>query len=205
MKWVSGSLLISRITAMMPVHFSVPPIIQPRSPSPDSLPVWGVPQGPSYTSLTCGLFCQAGLLGCEAVLSSMALMQANNIPGQKRMSSQLGQGHRASSEGHHTQHGHSHHGHQSHHGQPHHSHMGHASTGTCPPLVRSFGEDYWGESIDFWSQNDAKRVNTRIFECSGLVVFKYWLFWRSDNLLIYMLLIYISLQIKIVCTYYNLS
>lgn len=43
MKWVSGSLLISRITAMMPVHFSVPPIIPPHSPSPDSLPVWGVP------------------------------------------------------------------------------------------------------------------------------------------------------------------
>lgn len=100
--------------------------------SPDSLS-W-VP--PLYTSLTCCLFCQAGLLGCEAVLSSMALMQANNIPGQKRMTSTLGQGHRASPESHHTQHGHNHHGHQSHHGQAHHSHMGHPSGGTCPPLVR---------------------------------------------------------------------
>uniref|UniRef100_A0A3Q4B0G9 Zinc finger protein 740 n=1 Tax=Mola mola TaxID=94237 RepID=A0A3Q4B0G9_MOLML len=56
----------------------------------------------------------AGLLGCEAVLSSMALMQANNIPGQKRMTSNLGQGHRASPESHqtHTQHSHNHHGHQ---------------------------------------------------------------------------------------------
>lgn len=132
MKWVSGSLLISKITAMMPVHFSVTPTIQPRSLSSDSLS-W-VP--PLYTSLTCCLFCQAGLLGCEAVLSSMALMQANNIPGQKRMSSTLGQGHRASPESHHTQHGHNHHGHQSHHGQAHHSHMGHPSGGTCPPLVR---------------------------------------------------------------------
>lgn len=87
------------------------------------------------------LCCQAGLLGCEAVLSSMALMQANNIPGQKRMMSSLSQGHRASPESlqTHSQHSHSHnhHGHQGHHGQAHHSHMGHPSAGSCPPLVRS--------------------------------------------------------------------
>ncbi|KAM9350967.1 zinc finger protein 740b [Symphorus nematophorus] len=78
----------------------------------------------------------AGLLGCEAVLSSMALMQANNIPGQKRMMSPLGQGHRTSPESHqtHSQHSHNHHGHQVHHGQAHHSHMGHPSAGSCPPL-----------------------------------------------------------------------
>lgn len=81
---------------------------------------------------------QAGLLGCETVLSSMALMQANNIPGQKRMTSTLGQGHRASPESHqaNSHHSHNHHGHQVHHGQAHHSHVGHPSTGSCPPLVR---------------------------------------------------------------------
>lgn len=93
---------------------------------------------PPLSALTCCLCCQAGLLGCEAVLSSMALMQANNIPGQKRMMSPLGQGHRASPESHqtHSQHSHNHHGHQVHHGQAHHSHMGHPSAGSCPPLVR---------------------------------------------------------------------
>ncbi|MEQ2206283.1 hypothetical protein XENOCAPTIV_027060 [Xenoophorus captivus] len=80
----------------------------------------------------------AGLLGCEAVLSSMALMQANNIPAQKKMMSSSGHGHRSSPEGHqtHSQHSLNHHGHQVHHGQGHHSHMGHASDGSCPPLVR---------------------------------------------------------------------
>ncbi|XP_066564574.1 zinc finger protein 740 [Amia ocellicauda] len=34
----------------------------------------------------------AGLLGCEAVLSSMALMQASSMAGQKKMMSPLGQG-----------------------------------------------------------------------------------------------------------------
>ncbi|XP_032376344.1 zinc finger protein 740b isoform X1 [Etheostoma spectabile] len=86
----------------------------------------------------------AGLLGCEAVLSSMALMQANNIPGQKRMVSPLGQGHRASPESHQTQsqHSHNHHGHQVHHGQPHNSHMGHPSAGSCPPLLIRKDGDY---------------------------------------------------------------
>ncbi|XP_029912166.1 zinc finger protein 740b isoform X1 [Myripristis murdjan] len=85
----------------------------------------------------------AGLLGCEAVLSSMALMQANSIPGQKKMMSPLGQGQRDSPESHqtHSQHSHSH-GHQGHHGQPHHSHMGHPSAGSCPPLLIRKDGDY---------------------------------------------------------------
>ncbi|CAL8255920.1 zinc finger protein 740b isoform X2 [Gadus morhua] len=77
----------------------------------------------------------AGLLGCEAVLSSMALMQANGIPGQKKMMSPLGQGQRDNPESHHSHHSHGHQPH--HHGhQLHHSHMGHPSNGSCPPLVR---------------------------------------------------------------------
>ena len=103
----------------------------------NSLFLCGVLWSP-LSALTCCLCCQAGLLGCEAVLSSMALMQANSIPGQKKMMSPLGQGHRASPESQqtHSQHSHNHHGHQAHHGQPHHSHMGHPSAGSCPPLVR---------------------------------------------------------------------
>uniref|UniRef100_A0A3B5LII7 Zinc finger protein 740 n=1 Tax=Xiphophorus couchianus TaxID=32473 RepID=A0A3B5LII7_9TELE len=56
----------------------------------------------------------AGLLGCEAVLSSMALMQANNIPSQKKMMSSSGHGNRSSAEDHqtHSQHSLNHHGHQ---------------------------------------------------------------------------------------------
>uniref|UniRef100_A0A3P8S1G6 Zinc finger protein 740 n=1 Tax=Amphiprion percula TaxID=161767 RepID=A0A3P8S1G6_AMPPE len=73
----------------------------------------------------------AGLLGCEAVLSSMALMQANNIPGQKKMMSPLVQGHRV------------------HHGQAHHSHMGHPSAGSCPPLlIRKDGDYHSSRMID---------------------------------------------------------
>ncbi|XP_013873731.1 zinc finger protein 740b isoform X2 [Austrofundulus limnaeus] len=85
----------------------------------------------------------AGLLGCEAVLSSMALMQANNMPGQKKMSS-MGQGHRANPGSHqtHSQHSHNHHGHQVHHGQAHHSHMGHPSGGSLPPLLIRKDGDY---------------------------------------------------------------
>lgn len=127
---------------LKPVHFSVTPITHlPLFPH-DSLPLWGVLR-PPLSTLTCCLCCQAGLLGCEAVLSSMALMQANNIPGQKRMMSSLGQGHRASPESHQTQHGH--HGHQVHHGQAHHSHMGHPSAGSCPPLVRE--RKSWTQSL----------------------------------------------------------
>ncbi|XP_076022632.1 zinc finger protein 740b [Genypterus blacodes] len=93
----------------------------------------------------------AGLLGCEAVLSSMALMQANNIPGQKKMMSPLGQGQRDSPESHqaHSQHSHNHsHGHQVHHGQPHHSHMGHQSAGNCPPLLIRKDGDYSSRMMD---------------------------------------------------------
>ncbi|CAB1423830.1 unnamed protein product [Pleuronectes platessa] len=87
----------------------------------------------------------AGLLGCEAVLSSMALMQANSIPGQKKMMSNLSQGHRASNE---SQQSHSHHhGHQAHHGQPHHSHIGHPSGGSCPPLLIRKDGDYHSSKL----------------------------------------------------------
>ncbi|KAM9343839.1 zinc finger protein 740b isoform 2-T2 [Pholidichthys leucotaenia] len=74
----------------------------------------------------------------------MALMQANNIPGQKKMMSSLGQGHRASPESQqtHPQHSHTHHGNQVQHGQPNHSHMGHPSAGSCPPLLIRKDGDY---------------------------------------------------------------
>lgn len=132
-------------------HYSAP------SPPPDSLSLWGV-LWPPLSALTCCLYCQAGLLGCEAVLSSMALMQANNIPGQKRMTSSLGQGQRASPESHqtHTQHSHNHHGHQVHHGQAHHSHMGHPSAGSCPPLVRGkTRQGHSGNLLKLWFLNFA--------------------------------------------------
>uniref|UniRef100_A0A3Q0RVE2 Zinc finger protein 740 n=1 Tax=Amphilophus citrinellus TaxID=61819 RepID=A0A3Q0RVE2_AMPCI len=58
----------------------------------------------------------------------MALMQANNIPGQKKMIQ-------------------NHHGHQGHHGQPHHSHMGHPSSGSCPPLLIRKDGDYHSSRI----------------------------------------------------------
>lgn len=137
MKWVSGSLFISRITIMVALicHF---PLLATPPPSSCRLLVSVSSVNPLLYSLTCdGLSCQAGLLGCEAVLSSMALMQANNMPSQKKMSS-MGQGHRANPGSHqtHSQHSHNHHGHQVHHGQAHHSHMGHPSGGSLPPLVR---------------------------------------------------------------------
>ncbi|XP_012722021.1 zinc finger protein 740b isoform X2 [Fundulus heteroclitus] len=79
----------------------------------------------------------------------MALMQANNIPGQKKMMSSSGHGHRSSPEGHQTHSQHSHHGHQVHHGQGHHSHMGHSSDGSCPPLlIRKDGEYHTSRIIE---------------------------------------------------------
>lgn len=127
MKWVSGTYLQNQH-----LGFSVS-----RRATPLSSCSCDKSCGPFF-ALTCRLCCQAGLLGCEAVLSSMALMQANNISGQKKMMSPLGQGHRASPDSHQnqSQHSHNHHGHQVHHGQPHNSHMGHSSAGSCPPLVR---------------------------------------------------------------------
>uniref|UniRef100_A0A8D2ZU67 Zinc finger protein 740 n=1 Tax=Scophthalmus maximus TaxID=52904 RepID=A0A8D2ZU67_SCOMX len=79
----------------------------------------------------------------------MALMQANSIPGQKKMMSTLGHGHRASSESQqtHSHHSHNHHGHQVHHGQPHHSHMGHPSAGSCPPLLIRKDGDYHSSKL----------------------------------------------------------
>uniref|UniRef100_A0A3Q2Q594 Zinc finger protein 740 n=1 Tax=Fundulus heteroclitus TaxID=8078 RepID=A0A3Q2Q594_FUNHE len=56
----------------------------------------------------------------------MALMQANNIPGQKKMMSS-----------------------SVHHGQGHHSHMGHSSDGSCPPLlIRKDGEYHTSRIIE---------------------------------------------------------
>lgn len=131
----NGSVEVSNI---MPTHFSVASFTQLPHLHLTPCLCEESSRGPPLSALTCGLCCQAGLLGCEAVLSSMALMQANNIPGQKRMMSSLSQGHRASPESHqtHSQHSHNHHGHQVHHGQAQHSHMGHHSAGSCPPLVR---------------------------------------------------------------------
>ncbi|RXN10043.1 zinc finger protein 740 isoform X2 [Labeo rohita] len=67
----------------------------------------------------------AGLLGCEAVLSSMALMQAGSMPIHKKMGSHLGQGQRENNHSHnHNQDTHSQHG-----------HMVLPSGVSCPPLV----------------------------------------------------------------------
>ncbi|XP_029012737.1 zinc finger protein 740b isoform X2 [Betta splendens] len=80
----------------------------------------------------------------------MALMQANNISGQKKMMSPLSQGHRASPDSHqnHSQHSHNHHGHQVHHAQAHNSHMGHSSAGSCPPLLIRKDGDYHSRMMD---------------------------------------------------------
>lgn len=75
------------------------------------------------------------LLGREAVLSGMALMQANSVPGQKKMMQPLSQGQRASPEsGSQLNQTHSH-GQQVQHRQLHHNHVSHLSAGICPPLL----------------------------------------------------------------------
>uniref|UniRef100_A0AAY5K6P8 Zinc finger protein 740 n=2 Tax=Esox lucius TaxID=8010 RepID=A0AAY5K6P8_ESOLU len=91
---------------------------------------------------------QAGLLGCEAVLSSMALMQANNMSGvgQKKTVSQHGQGQRddAGAEGHQQQSQQGHHGHHNNHqSHGHLSHMVLPSGVSCPPLlIRKDGHSF---------------------------------------------------------------
>ncbi|XP_035237385.1 zinc finger protein 271-like isoform X6 [Anguilla anguilla] len=78
----------------------------------------------------------AGLLGCEAVLSSMALMQAGSMAGQKKMMSQLGPGQRDSPD--HSQQGHA----------PQ-SHMVLPSGVSCPPLlIRKEGEFHSSRLLD---------------------------------------------------------
>ncbi|XP_036390341.1 zinc finger protein 740b isoform X1 [Megalops cyprinoides] len=73
----------------------------------------------------------AGLLGCEAVLSSMALMQAGSMAGQKKMMSPLGPGQRESPE----------HAPQ--------SHMVLPSGVSCPPLlIRKEGEFHSSRLLD---------------------------------------------------------
>ncbi|XP_014002382.1 zinc finger protein 281 isoform X1 [Salmo salar] len=87
----------------------------------------------------------AGLLGCETVLSSIALMQANNMSGsQKKLTSQQGQGQRDHSnpESHQQQSHEAHHGHHNNH-QAHHSHMVLPSGVSCPPLlIRKDGHSF---------------------------------------------------------------
>ncbi|KAM9751248.1 zinc finger protein 740b isoform 2-T3 [Menidia menidia] len=81
----------------------------------------------------------------------MALMQANNIPGQKKIISALGQSHRGSPESNqaHSHHSQNHHGHQGHHGQANQSHGGHRPDGSCPPLlIRKDGEYHSSRIID---------------------------------------------------------
>ncbi|XP_072305996.1 zinc finger protein 740b isoform X2 [Eucyclogobius newberryi] len=73
-----------------------------------------------------------GLLGCEAVLSSMALMQANSMPGQKMMSP-LGQGRRDGPES--DSQLCQNHRLQGQHGQLQHNHGSHLSVGVSPPLL----------------------------------------------------------------------
>ncbi|XP_016310267.1 zinc finger protein 740-like isoform X2 [Sinocyclocheilus anshuiensis] len=81
----------------------------------------------------------AGLLGCEAVLSSMALMQAGSMPRHKKMGSHLGQGQRENNHSHnHNQDTHSQHG-----------HMVLPSGVSCPPLlIRKDGEFHSSRLLD---------------------------------------------------------
>ncbi|XP_013991402.1 zinc finger protein 281 isoform X2 [Salmo salar] len=86
----------------------------------------------------------AGLLGCEAVLSSMALMQANNMSGGQKKMSQHDQGQRDinNPESHQQQSHQSHHGHHNNH-QSHHSHMVLPLGVSCPPLfIRKDGHSF---------------------------------------------------------------
>ncbi|XP_051947557.1 zinc finger protein 740-like isoform X1 [Xyrauchen texanus] len=79
----------------------------------------------------------AGLLGCEAVLSSMALMQASSMPSYKKMGSYLGQGQRENNHNH-NQETHSQHG-----------HMVLPSGVSCPPLlIRKDGEFHSSQLLD---------------------------------------------------------
>ncbi|XP_076132087.1 zinc finger protein 740b isoform X3 [Alosa pseudoharengus] len=92
------------------------------------------------------LLWQAGLLGCEAVLSSMALMQANSMSGHKKMVTPLGPGQRENQEGHHS-HGHGH-GHSHGHGHGH-SHMVLPSGVSCSPvMIRKDGEFHSSRLLD---------------------------------------------------------
>nr|XP_023687479.1 zinc finger protein 28-like isoform X1 [Paramormyrops kingsleyae]XP_023687488.1 zinc finger protein 28-like isoform X1 [Paramormyrops kingsleyae] len=73
----------------------------------------------------------AGLLGCEAVLSSMALMQASSMAGQKKMMSPLGHGQRESPE------------------RAPQSHMILPSGMSCPPLlIRKEGDFHSARLLD---------------------------------------------------------
>uniref|UniRef100_A0A8C2IWT1 Zinc finger protein 740 n=1 Tax=Cyprinus carpio TaxID=7962 RepID=A0A8C2IWT1_CYPCA len=82
-------------------------------------------------------FSQAGLLGCEAVLSSMALMQASSMPSHKKMGSHLGQGQRENNHSH-NQNTHSQHG-----------LMVLPSGVSCPPLlIRKDGEFHSSRLLD---------------------------------------------------------
>ncbi|KAA0706693.1 Zinc finger protein 740 [Triplophysa tibetana] len=73
----------------------------------------------------------AGLLGCEAVLSSMALMQAGSMPNHRKMNSHLGHGQR---ENNHSQNHNNNHNHNQD-TQNQHGHMLLPSGISCPPLL----------------------------------------------------------------------
>lgn len=77
-------------------------------------------------------YTQAGLLGCEAVLSSMALMQAGSMPNHKKMGSHLGHGQRENNHSHNHNNNHNHNQDT----QNQHGHMVLPSGVSCPPLVR---------------------------------------------------------------------
>nr|XP_023654633.1 zinc finger protein 740-like [Paramormyrops kingsleyae] len=86
----------------------------------------------------------AGLLGCEAVLSSMALMQAGSMAGQKKMATPLGQGQRESPE--HSQH----------------NHMVLPSGMSCPPLlIRKEGEFHSSRLLDEKGMRESSSVKKK--------------------------------------------
>lgn len=82
--------------------------------------------------ICCRACTQAGLLGCEAVLSSMALMQAGSMPNHRKMSSHLGHGQRENNHSHNHNNNHNHNQDT----QNQNGHMVLPSGISCPPLVR---------------------------------------------------------------------
>ncbi|KAI2649538.1 Cysteine sulfinic acid decarboxylase [Labeo rohita] len=94
----------------------------------------------------------AGLLGCEAVLSSMALMQAGSMPIHKKMGSHLGQGQRENNHSHnHNQDTHSQHG-----------HMVLPSGVSCPPLlIRKDGEFHSSRLLDEKDMQSSQNVQPK--------------------------------------------
>ncbi|KAF5897437.1 zinc finger protein, partial [Clarias magur] len=89
----------------------------------------------------------AGLLGCEAVLSSMALMQASSPPSHKKMTSPLSQNHNHS----HNQEAHSHH-----------SHMVLPSGVSCSPmLINKDGEFHSSRLLEEKDMQSSHNVQSK--------------------------------------------